>query len=241
MRVHNELTLGIDEAGRGPILGPMVMAAVALKPRQAAVLTRAGVADSKRFSGDGAHAARLQLRERILRVADFVAVAVIDVETIDTAVRQNGLNRLEQSEARTLIARAPGCRRIVCDGERLFAPLRAQHSHLEALNRGEEAHAAVAAASIVAKVRRDELWLKISRRYLPRFGALCARGGGYVNLATKTFLRAYIEAHGTLPPEARRSWPWDFARDLLRTEFDRYRDLPASGQLHFAALDRHPE
>ncbi len=231
MLIHDELILGIDEAGRGPILGPMVMAAVALRPRQAAGLTRAGVADSKRFSGDGAHSARSRLAHRIFASADFVATVVVDVESIDEACREGGLNRLEQRHAAALIARAPHCRRIVCDGERLFAPLRAHHPQLEALNHGEAAHAAVAAASIVAKVRRDELWQKISRRYAADFGALCERGGGYVNVATKTFLRAYIATHGALPPEARRSWPWDFARDLLSPGFDPYRDVPASAQL----------
>jgi ribonuclease HII len=58
MKIHDELILGIDEAGRGPVLGPMVMACVAVRPRRAASLTRAGVTDSKAFAGEGAHEAR---------------------------------------------------------------------------------------------------------------------------------------------------------------------------------------
>ena len=46
-RFPNRLTLGIDEAGRGPAVGPMVMAAVALDSRDAAALTRKGLRDSK--------------------------------------------------------------------------------------------------------------------------------------------------------------------------------------------------
>ena len=64
MIIHDELILGIDEAGRGPILGPMVMACVALRPRKAAGLTRAGVCDSKKLAG---HEARLELLERRAR------------------------------------------------------------------------------------------------------------------------------------------------------------------------------
>src|ERR1700760_4940695 len=53
------LTLGIDEAGRGPSVGPMVIAAVVLCSRSAAALTRKGLCDSKTYgAGDDAHATR---------------------------------------------------------------------------------------------------------------------------------------------------------------------------------------
>jgi ribonuclease HII len=224
MIIHDELILGIDEAGRGPILGPMVMACVALRPRKAAALTRAGVTDSKRFSGEKAHESRLELVPRILDACDHAAVMIVDVAEIDRRCRMNGLNKLEQERAEIFIRRAPGCRRIVCDGERLFGPLRTRFANLEALDNGESCHAAVAAASILAKVRRDELWQKIRRRYQAEFGVL--EGGGYTNAATHTFLRAYIKKYTVIPPEARRSWPWDFAADLLPKDFDRWRDVP---------------
>lgn len=225
--IHDELILGIDEAGRGPILGPMVMACVALRPRKAAALTRSGVTDSKAFAGPNAHDERLRLIPKILECADHVAVMVVDVDEIDRRCRDNGLNRLEQERAEYMIQRAPLARRIVCDGEKLFRPLQARWPHLEALDKGELKHAAVAAASIVAKVRRDELWGKICRRYAPEFGEeLVGAGGGYCNAPTRAFLRAYIKRYKKLPPEARRSWPWDFARDLLGKRFDPWWDVP---------------
>jgi len=236
--IHDELILGIDEAGRGPILGPMVMACVALRPRKAAGLTRAGVTDSKAFAGVNAHEERLRLVPKILECADHVAVMVIDVDEIDRRCRDNGLNRLEQERAEYMIHRAPLARRIVCDGEKLFRPLQARWPQLEALDRGELKHAAVAAASIVAKVRRDELWGKICRRYAPEFGdELVGAGGGYCNAPTRAFLRAYIRRYKRLPPEARRSWPWDFARDLLGKRFDPWWDVPDDRPQLTLALD----
>src|SRR6185369_14806099 len=83
MIIHDELILGIDEAGRGPVLGPMVMACVALRPRKASALTRAGVTDSKRFSGEKAHESRLELVPRILDACDHAAVMIVDVADID--------------------------------------------------------------------------------------------------------------------------------------------------------------
>jgi ribonuclease HII len=224
----DDLVLGIDEAGRGPILGPMVMACVALRPRRAAALTRAGVMDSKRFgAGEAAHVARLELVPRILEAAAHVAIVVVDVSAIDRRARRGELNRLEQEHARILIERSPPARRIVADGEKLFAPLRGLHPRFDALDHGEERHVAVAAASVVAKVRRDALFAKIAERYRPLFGAMA--GGGYVNPPTRSFLRAYIERYRCLPPEARRSWPWDFARDLLGNDFDPFADVPDDG------------
>ena len=49
----NRLTLGIDEAGRGPAIGPMVMAAVAIDSKAAAALSRKGLRDSKSFGAGG--------------------------------------------------------------------------------------------------------------------------------------------------------------------------------------------
>jgi ribonuclease HII len=228
--IHDELVLGIDEAGRGPMLGPMVMACVALRPRKAAALTRAGVTDSKRFAGEEAHAQRLALVPRILEAADHVEITVVDVAEIDRRCRDNGLNRLEQERAAALIRRAPPCRRIVCDGARLFRPLAARYPHLEALDHGESQHAAVAAASVLAKVRRDELWHRIAARYAVEFGDLVSKGGGYTNAATRAFLRAYVERYRALPPEMRRSWPIDSVADLLPPGFDRWADVPADGR-----------
>lgn len=221
----SDLVIGVDEAGRGPILGPMVMACVGLRPRRAAALTRAGVMDSKRFgAGDDAHAARAALVPRILEAAEHAAITVVDVAEVDRRCRRGQLNRLEQERAASLIERAPVARRVVADGARLFSPLRARFPHLDARDHGEDHHVAVAAASVLAKVRRDELFARIAARYAPRFGPL--RGGGYLNDATRAFLRAYIERHRALPPEGRRSWPWEFARDLLGDGFDPLAELP---------------
>jgi ribonuclease HII len=224
-----DVVLGVDEAGRGPVLGPLVMACVGLRPRKAATLTRVGVTDSKRFSGEDAHEARAALVPRILDCADHAEVVVIDVAEVDVRCREKGLNRLEQEHAARLIRAAPIAKRIVCDGARLFGPLRSRFPQLDAVDHGEEAHAAVAAASILAKVRRDEIWHRIRGRYAGEFGDL--RGGGYLNPPTREFLRAYVGRYRALPPEARRSWPWDFVRDLVDERFDPWADVPVAGQL----------
>ena len=205
-RVSN-LVLGIDEAGRGPALGAMVLAAVALTPAASRRLARAGVADSKSFgAGDEAHAARGALLRIIEAAASFIAIEVCDVETIDAYVARGALNVLERERAERMIREAPPCKRIIADGQRLFGPLRAVFPQVRAVDRGEEHHVAVAAASICAKVRRDELFACIAARYQAEFGPV--RGWGYVNPATRAFTRAYVRRFGRLPPEARQSWPW---------------------------------
>src|SRR5215210_6679280 len=77
--IPNRLTLGIDEAGRGPAIGPMVMAAVALDSRSAAILTRAGLCDSKTYgAGDDAHAIRCELDKMIRARAKFVTTVEVE-------------------------------------------------------------------------------------------------------------------------------------------------------------------
>jgi len=203
----SSVVLGIDEAGRGPALGPLVLAVVGLSPRAAARLTRAGLTDSKAFgSGEDAHLCRCELAELVREVADYVGFEVFDVETIDAYVARGALNILEREGAERLLRAAPPARRIIADGRTLFSPMRVVFPGLEARDRAETLHAAVAAASVIAKVERDNQVAAIAARYLSEFGPL--RGGGYVNDGTRAFVRAYVAVYGQLPPEARRSWPW---------------------------------
>ena len=208
-------TLGIDEAGRGPILGPLVLGAVLLDETGCRILQKHGVTDSKRFQGASAHARRSALVPVIRQAAIHCEVAVVDVRVVDRYCDEGGLNRLEREIAERLIVRAPGADRIVCDGARLFGPLASRYPQLEAHDKAESLHVAVAAASILAKVRRDELWHVIAARYAAEFGEETSAGGGYLNPRTRAFLRAYVDRHGRPPPEGRLSWPWTFVADLL--------------------------
>jgi ribonuclease HII len=214
--VPNRLTLGIDEAGRGPAIGPMVMAAVAIDSRVAAALTRRGLRDSKAFgAGEDAHAIRCELAAEVRARAVFVAVIEVEHTEIDRRVCRGELNVLERELATRLIEQAPACDKIIADGKRMFAALAARFAQLVSVDRAEEHHASVAAASVVAKVRRDERWGQIRARYEPELGPIA--GGGYANAATRKWLRAYVERHGRLPDEARLSWPYPYVADLLGT------------------------
>ena len=207
------MILGIDEAGRGPVLGPLVVAAVALRPQRASALTRRGVYDSKAFgAGPDAQAQRAELAAHVLRLADAVRIEEIAHTEVDRYASLGQLNDLERRAARALIAASPPVRRIVADGIQVFGPLRHEYAHLEAFDDGESAHVAVAAASIVAKDRRDRLFAAIAERYREEFGEL--RGGGYVNAATADFLRRYHDRYGCFPAETRRSWTWKVLLEL---------------------------
>ncbi len=216
-----ELEAGLDEAGRGPILGPMVLSCVALDAQAEGALRALGVADSKQFgAGLKAHAARSALVQHIHAHARHIELVVIEVEEIDARTRRGELNRLEQEVALGLLGRAPACSRIIADGKRIFAPLSRHYPHLRAEDKADKNSIAVAAASLIAKVRRDELWLQIQARYKAEFSELQAgfAGGGYLNEATRGFLRAYCTRYRCIPPEGRASWPWDFVAELLAPE-----------------------
>jgi ribonuclease HII len=202
-----DLVLGIDEAGRGPGLGPMVLAAVALDEAAERELALGGVKDSKAFgSGPAARGKRAALAALVRRHAAFCAVEVCEVAEIDAYVARGGLNELERERARRLVLQAPACRRIIADGRAVFAPLAADLPGLVACDRAEKAHLAVAAASLCAKDLRDRLFASIASRYRNEFGELA--GGGYMTPATYAFVAEHVRRHGCLPAEARKSWPW---------------------------------
>ncbi len=198
---------GVDEAGRGPILGPMAISVVALDRQAASALRRAGVVDSKDFgAGPTAWAARAELAALVTRKAAAVSVRLVEVDEIDHYTSRGQLNALERRVTAEMLRELDvgNDERIICDGRALFSPLVALFPSLEAVDHGESAHTAVAAASIVAKDARDTAFAAIVARYEPEFGPIS--GGGYINAATRRFLDAYRAKHGALPPEARKSW-----------------------------------
>ena len=185
----------------------MVLAAVALDEATASRLVEAGIRDSKAFGSSVAgRQERAKLASLVRRFALWSATEICEVEEIDAYVGGGRLNELERERARKLIHQAPPCLRIIADGRALFSPLASEHPQLEARDRAESAHPAVAAASVCAKALRDQLFEQIAERHRAEFGEL--RGGGYVNPATCAFVAAYVQRHGCLPPEARKSWPW---------------------------------
>lgn len=211
---RRRVTLGIDEAGRGPSVGPMVMAAVAIDSQAAAALTRKGLTDSKTYgAGEDAHAVRSELAALIRKRALFVQTVVVEHHEIDERVSRNELNVLERELAVKLIDQAPPVNRIIADGKRMFSALALRYANFESRDRAEEHHAAVAAASVIAKVLRDELFTEIRLRYEQDLGPIT--GGGYANAATRRWLRAHVEKYGKLPAETRLSWPHLYVADLI--------------------------
>lgn len=195
----------------------MVMAAVAIDTKTAAALSRMGLTDSKAFgAGEDAHAVRSQLAVEIRKRALFVEAIVVSHTVIDERVARNELNVLERELAIQLIDKAPTVDKIIADGKRMFAPLCQRYEHFESRDRAEEHHASVAAASVIAKVLRDQAFDEIKQRYETEVGPIT--GGGYANAATRRWVRAYVERHRRMPAEIRLTWPHPYVADLIEVE-----------------------
>lgn len=200
--------IGIDEAGRGPVLGPLVMACVALTSEQEAELRRFGIQDSKKYgSGKKGKMARLAARPAVQSRCIYKVLSIPPVK-VDEWVNRGKLDELERQGALQLL-KAIGATeddKIICDGAPIFSRLSIQWPNLVAENKADAKHVCVSAASILAKVARDEAMDLICQRYEAEFGPIT--GGGYVNEGSRKFLEAYEAKHGELPEEARKSWTW---------------------------------
>lgn len=145
---------GVDEAGRGPLAGPVVAAAVILPP----LFTLDRVDDSKRLRPE----IRGELHKAIMRAAVAVGVGIVDEKTIDRInILEAALKAMD--EAVHALCVQPDF--ILVDGNRL--PLWEFPSR--AVIGGDRASFSVAAASIVAKVTRDRIMVEYHRVY-PEYG-----------------------------------------------------------------------
>jgi ribonuclease HII len=177
LKTRVPLIAGVDEAGRGPLAGPVVAAAVVLDPRREIP----GLRDSKQLS----HERRIELARLIRRDALDFAIAQASVAEIDTV---NILNASLLAMRRALLRLKCGPGRILVDG-RHVPEWTANGAQIEAIVGGDDSVPAISAASILAKVCRDRLLCRLDRRY-PVYGF--ARHKGY---PTAQHIRALVE-HG---------------------------------------------
>ncbi len=167
---------GIDEAGRGALFGPVVAAAVILNPKRRIV----GLDDSKKLTA----ARRTELAARIREHALAWATAEVDPSRID-AWNIYQASRQAMVEALAALRLPPDY--LLIDAMTLDLPIEQQP-----LIHGDARSVSIAAASILAKVRRDEL-MKAFHQVYPQYGL--ARNKGY---STPDHLQA-LRLHGPTP------------------------------------------
>jgi len=195
---------GIDEAGRGPVIGPMVIAIAVIDDMDK--LKNIGVRDSKELSPQG----RSRLLNVLRSILTYMDYEVIEPETIDRYVYLNALNKLEAEVAVKLIGRAlriVNLVRVYIDSpdpnaKRYGDLIRRSVGSVEviSMNKADKLIPIVSAASIIAKVTRDSIIEELHREY----GDF---GSGYPSdPRTIGFLRNWVREHGDLPPIVRRSW-----------------------------------
>lgn len=179
------LVAGVDEAGRGPLAGPVVAAAVILDPSRPVP----GLADSKALTARQRERLEGQIRER----AHCLAVAEVSVEEIDAS---NILKATMLAMRRAVEALRVQPQRVLVDGNCL--PVLAVPA--QAIVRGDATVPAISAASILAKVHRDRLCEAMDRAW-PAYGFAVHKGYG-----TQAHLRALAQ-HGACPAHRRSFAP----------------------------------
>jgi ribonuclease HII len=204
--------LGIDEAGRGPVLGNLFVAGVCVSEDQLKVLDTSEVNDSKQLSPQK----RKILFDFILNNCLSYEICQITVEVIDRNIKgTKSLNELEIEQMCAIIKKI-NPDEVYIDAieshtenfkEKVINSLKkigVEHiPNIIAKNKADAEFKVVGAASILAKVSRDEALDKYRVIY-NEFGEI---GSGYTSdTVTIDFLKRYISKNKSLPPIARKSW-----------------------------------
>lgn len=180
---RGDFLAGVDEVGRGPLIGSVVASAVILDPSRPIE----GLTDSKKLTAKKREALDVLIRERALAFA----VAEASAAEVD---QLNIYHATHLAMRRAIDALTPAAEYLLVDGNRLPG----HELPGQAVVKGDARHPAIAAASILAKVARDAQMAELDLRY-PDYGF--ARHKGY---PTKEHLAA-LSAHGPLA-EHRRSF-----------------------------------
>lgn len=170
---------GIDEAGRGPLAGPVVAAAVILQDK---LLSNSGIHDSKKI----VEKERVRLFELIRKKSLSFGFSFIDNEIIDK-INILQATQLAMRKAVESLAIRPG--HLLVDGN-YFNEFGIPYTTIV---KGDSKSISIAAASIIAKVMRDRWMVDVADRLFPDYGFVKHKG-----YATKEHYKA-IEMHGLCP------------------------------------------
>lgn len=220
MGILTKLVAGIDEAGRGPVIGPMVIVGVLIEKERVHVLSELGVKDSKKLSP----MRREKLFPEILREVRAHRIEVVDARAIDIQRRRKSLNTIEVEAMAKIISELKpdqvqvGSIEIRTDRFREKLLQRVKSPNIVSVHHAEDLYPAVAAASIIAKVTRDRIIAELRKKY----GDF---GSGYPSdPKTVEFLKGVVKS-GEVPEIVRKTWE-TFQKilsfSLYNTQSDQY-------------------
>tara|TARA_B100002051_G_scaffold211448_1_gene203089 strand:+ start:253 stop:903 length:651 start_codon:yes stop_codon:yes gene_type:complete len=193
---------GVDEAGKGPVIGPLVVAAVSVK--NAKEIENLGIKDSKQLNATK----RKELAKLIKEKYDY-AVEIIEAETVDKYRRQNKLNELNREAFERVISKLnPNVAYVdAADvnedrfGKQIKERLTNQKdTDVISMHKADAKIDVVAAASIIAKETRENEIRKLK-------GKIGDFGSGYPSdERTIKFLKSFYADNGKWPTGTRKSW-----------------------------------
>ena len=197
---------GADEAGRGPCFGPLVVAGILVD--NDSELVRIGVADSKQLTPRR----REQLAPMIQKIASKYEIIIMPADDIDDLRKSMTLNELEVFVYSKIIEKLHPdvCYVDAVDvkEERFGRDILSHLSYKPRIiseHKADAKYPIVGAASILAKVTRDQQVKQIAKELEPKLNL--PLGSGYPSdPVTKKFLKAWVTQFGELPPYVRRSW-----------------------------------
>lgn len=192
---------GVDDAGRGSMLGPLVIAGISLHKKDIPKLSLLGVKDSKQLTPKS----REELYKKIIEIVDEYYVAKISPKIIDVSVKKHGLNHLEAKYmAKVILKLNPDTSYVdSCDvNPKRFGKEIAKLSNnkrIRSYHHADSRFVVVSAASIIAKVTRDRAISKLRKNY--------DLGSGYPSDSkTIDFVTSYYRINQILPVFVRKSW-----------------------------------
>jgi len=195
------LVCGVDDAGRGSVVGPLVIAGISIKRHKIRLLSDIGVKDSKQLTPN----AREKLYKRIIDIVDGYYITKISPRIIDRSVLKNELNQLEAKYmAKVIIKLRPYSAYVdSCDVNprrfgRTISKL-AETKRIHSSHHADRKFPVVSAASIIAKVTRDRAVEKLRHNY--------DLGSGYPSdRKTMEFIKRWVAVNHNAPEFVRKSW-----------------------------------
>jgi len=201
---------GIDDAGRGPIIGPLVIAGVLIREDEKTKLANLGVKDSKMLTPES----RTRLSAKIRAFTSTISVHEIQPKEIDDVVlHAEKLRKLNYLEAKVMAQVVKDLKpsKVYVDasdvnetryGENIRGFLQEELKNIRIISEhhADRTYPIVSAASIIAKVTRDSVIANLHLQY----GDF---GSGYItDPKTIEFLKSWRRTHTEFPPIVRLSW-----------------------------------